>query len=106
MSTNTVLETCIDSIIRQQIDTTYLALSYLIYDRYQLPSIIEFMRKIFLTGNGEAVSDFLSISVNNNNSNINLKHFNECIMFDSYIVGDNSNKARRGDIGIVEMLEP
>ena len=101
-----MLETCIDSIIRQQIDTTYLALSYLIYDRYQLPSIIEFMRKIFLTGNGEIVSEFLSLAVNKNNSNINLKHFNECIMFDKYTVGENIKKVQGGDIGIIGQLEP
>ena len=81
VSTNTVLEICIDNIIRQQIEITQLSLGYLVYDCYQLTSIIEFMRKIFLTGNGEAVSELLRISVNFD-SKINLKYFNECILFD------------------------
>ena len=85
--------------IRQQIDTTYLALSHLIYDRYQLPTIIEFMRKIFMTGDGEVVSEFLATAVSNSNSNISLKHFNECIMFDGFTV-----KGRSG--GIIGELGP
>lgn len=63
VSTNTVLELCIDNIIKQQIEITNLALSHLVYDKYQLLNIMEFMRRVFLNGNGEANNNFLHLSV-------------------------------------------
>ena len=62
---------CIDNIIKQQIEITNLGLSYLVYDKYQLLNIMEFMRKIFLNGNGKANTNFLHISVSHD-SKINI----------------------------------
>ena len=81
MSTNTVLELCIDTVVRKQIEITHLAMSYLVYDQYQILNIMEFLRNIFLNGNGEANTNFLHLSVNND-SKINIQYFNECSLFD------------------------
>ena len=56
-------------------------MGYLAYDCYQLGTIIEFLRKIFLTGNGEAISTLLNLSISFD-SMISLKYFNDCVLFD------------------------
>lgn len=39
------------------------------------------MRKIFLTGNGEAINNFLNLAVGSD-SRISLQYFNDCSLFD------------------------
>lgn len=40
VSTNTVLQICIDNVVKQQIEITHLALGFLVFDRYQLLNIM------------------------------------------------------------------
>lgn len=56
-------------------------MSYLVYGQYQLQNIMNFMHTIFLNKNGEANTNFLYMSVNND-SKINIQYFNECSLFD------------------------
>lgn len=42
------------------------------------------MRKIFLNGNGEGLTNMIHLSINNE-SKINLNYFRDCLLFD---IGD------------------
>lgn len=57
-------------------------MGYLIYEKYQLFNVLDYMKKVFMAGKGDLIQDFLNISVNNIDSVINLKYFKECLIFD------------------------
>ncbi len=52
-----------------------MAMGYLVYEKYQLFNVLDYMKKIFMAGKGDLIQDFLNISVNNIDSVINLKYF-------------------------------
>ena len=59
-----------------------MAMGYLIYERYQLFNVLEYMKKIFMAGQGDLVQDFLNISTNSTDSVMDLKYFKDCLLLD------------------------
>lgn len=52
-----------------------MAMSILIYDKYQIFNIMEFMRKVFLNGNGDVSTNFLHLCISKD-SRVNIEYFN------------------------------